>query len=110
MLTSKKELFEFDQSVELTFSYKGKNSISLRTLENEIHFKSLERTAIAIIDREISMILELKVKISNSFRNSIVFSIYSNNKTFVSSYISIFESLWRYIDLLEKFKEIDKRH
>ncbi len=37
-----------------------------------------------------------------------MFSIYSNNKTFVSSYISIFESLWRYIDLFKKFKEIEK--
>ena len=45
----------------------------------------------------------------NSFENSIVFSIYSNNKTFVSSYMAIFESLWRYIDLYEKFKEIDKK-
>ena len=56
------------------------------------------------------MVLELKDGIYNSFENAIVFSIYSNNKTFVSSYVSIFESLWRYIDLLEKFKEIDKKH
>ena len=44
----------------------------------------------------------------DSFENTIVFSIYSNNKTFVTSYIAIFESLWRYIELFKQFKEIDK--
>jgi signal transduction histidine kinase len=90
--------------------YAKKDNILLRALEKEIQFKPLEKTAIAIMDRKISMVLELKDGIYNSFENAIVFSIYSNNKTFVSSYVSIFESLWRYIDLLEKFKEIDKRH
>ena len=56
------------------------------------------------------MVLELKEGISNSFESSIVFSTYSNNKTFVSSYMAIFEALWKYIDLFEKFKEIDKKH
>ena len=45
----------------------------------------------------------------NSFTNSITFSIYSNNKTFVSSYISIFESLWKYINLFLQFKDINKK-
>jgi len=45
----------------------------------------------------------------NSFTNSIAFSICSNNKAIVSSYIYIFESLWKYINLFLQFKDINKK-
>ena len=110
LLSSETELVIFDQNIDRIFLFEeGKNNIEIRTLEKDIEFKSLERTAIAIIDRKISLLLELKDSINNYFENSIVFSIYSNNKTFVSSYVAIFESLWRYVDLFEKFKEMDKK-
>jgi two-component system, OmpR family, sensor histidine kinase VicK len=110
LLSSETELVIFDQNIHRIFLFEeGKNNIEIRALEKDIEFKSLERTAIAIIDRKISLLLELKDSINNYFENSIVFSIYSNNKTFVSSYVAIFESLWRYVDLFEKFKEMDKK-
>ena len=110
LLSSKTELVKFNQDINRIFLFEGKNNIKIRPLEKDIEFKPLERTAIAILDRKICMVLELKEGISNSFESSIVFSIYSNNKTFVSSYMAIFEALWKYIDLFEKFKEIDKKH
>jgi signal transduction histidine kinase len=78
-------------------------------LEKDIAFKSLDRTVIAIIDRKLATVLELKDELSNNLENSIVFSICSNNRIFVSSYIAIFESLWKYIDLIEKLKQSEKK-
>ena len=69
----------------------------------------METTVIAIVDKKISIVIDLKSNNMNSFTNSIAFSIYSNNKTIVSSYISIFESLWKYINLFLQFKDINKK-
>ena len=110
LLSSNTKFGKSDQNIHGILLYAKRDNIVLKALEKEIEFKPLEKTAIAIIDRKVSMVLELKDGIYNRFENAIVFSIYSNNKTFVASYVSIFESLWRYINLLEKFKEIDKKH
>ncbi len=110
LLSSKIQSDKFNQDIDKILLHDEKNNIAIKILEKDIELKSLKRTAIAIIDRKISMVLELKIGSNNSFANSIEFSIYSNNKSFVSSYLSIFESLWRYIDLFEKFKEMDKKN
>jgi len=85
------------------------NKQRVRILE-DLEFKSLEKTAIAIIDNKISMILELKSDSKDDFLNSIVFSIYSNNKIFVASYLSIFKSLWQHDELIKQYQEIDKKY
>ncbi len=108
LVTPRTELIKINQDIDRFLLYGGINNIAIRTLEKDLEVKSLERTAIAIIDRKISLVLELKDNSIDSFENTIVFSIYSNNKTFVTSYIAIFESLWRYIELFKQFKEIDK--
>ena len=109
LLTPKSKFIKFDQDINNFLLHGEKNNITIRTIEKEFEVKSLERTAIAIIDRKISIVLELKDRCIDSFENSIEFSIYSNNKTFVTSYVAIFESLWRYIDLFTQFKEIHKK-
>ncbi len=86
-----------------------KNKQRIRILE-DLEFKSLERTAIAIIDNKISMILELKSDSKDDFLNSIIFSIYSNNKTFVASYLSIFKSLWQHDELIKQYQDFDKKY
>jgi len=103
------ETTSYNQEIDFILSNeKIKGNTHIRTLEKDNIFKSLNRTAIAIIDRKIAMVFELKDNLSKNFGSSIVFSIYSNNKIFVSSYISIFESLWKYIDLIKKLKETEK--
>ena len=82
---------------------------ALEKKEGEEEFKSLETMVIAIVDKKISIVIDLNSNNINSFTNSITFSIYSNNKTIVSSYISIFESLWKYINLFLQFKDINKK-
>jgi len=103
------EATSYNQEIDFILSNeKIKGNTHIRTLEKDNIFKSLDRTAIAIIDRKLAMVLELKDNLSKNFGSSIVFSIYSNNKIFVSSYISIFESLWKYIDLIKKLKKTEK--
>ena len=103
------EATSYNQEIDFILSNKKiKGNTHIKTLEKDNIFKSLNRTAIAIIDRKLAMVLELKDNLSKNFGSSIVFSIYSNNKIFVSSYISIFESLWKYIDLIKKLKETEK--
>ena len=103
------EATRYNQEIDFILSNENiKSNTHIRTLEKDNKIKSLDRTAIAIIDRKLAMVLELKDNLSKNFGNSIVFSICSNNKIFVSSYISIFESLWKYIDLIKKLKEIEK--
>jgi two-component system sensor histidine kinase VicK len=103
------EATSYNKEIDFILSNeKIKSNTHIRTLDKDNIFKSLDRTAIAIIDRKLAMVLELKDNLSKNFGSSIVFSIYSNNKIFVSSYISIFESLWKYIDLIKKLKETEK--
>ncbi|MGN6623035.1 MAG: sensor histidine kinase, partial [Candidatus Nitrosocosmicus sp.] len=95
---------------EETYFFREKNNnFQLRYLQKDESFNSLDKTAIAIMDGKISMILELKEDSKDSFANSIVFSIESNNKIFVASYIAIFESLWKYLDLLGQLKYAENK-
>jgi signal transduction histidine kinase len=110
LLFQANETTNYNHEIDIIVSNeKIKSNTYIRTLEKDDLFKSLDRTAIAIIDRKLAMVLELKDNLSENFGNSIVFSIYSNNKIFVSSYTSIFESLWKYIDLFEKLEGIEKK-
>src|SRR4029079_13736181 len=87
------------------------SNIKIRAFEKKEgeEFKSLETIVIAIVDKKISIIIDVKSNNMNSFTNSIAFSICSNNKAIVSSYIYIFESLWKYISLFLQFKDINKK-
>src|SRR6476619_7033283 len=68
----------------------------------QINLLSNSKAEIDILSKQIN-------KTMNSFTNSIAFSICSNNKAIVSSYIYIFESLWKYINLFLQFKDINKK-
>ncbi|MEJ7641940.1 MAG: HAMP domain-containing sensor histidine kinase [Candidatus Nitrosocosmicus sp.] len=110
LLSSKTGTIKSGQDIGRVLSYEGQNNISIRSLEKDNEFKSLERTAIVIIDKRICIIIELNDDYHNfSIKNSLKYLIFSNNKTFVSSYLSVFQSLWRSFDLLKQLKEIDNK-
>ena len=99
----------FDQETEGIMNDYVASNVEIKTLELEDGFESLEGTVITIIDKKISMILDLKNDTDDSFRNSFIFSIHSNNKILVASYVTIFESVWRYIELLKRIKENEQK-
>jgi hypothetical protein len=57
------------------------------------------RSTILLIDRKISLIMELKYDDDETFNEAIGLSIYSNSKPGAISYISIFENLWTQTEL-----------
>src|SRR4029078_8096799 len=61
-----------------------------------------------LIDKKICMIVELKDDTRDSSYAAAGLSTYSDSKSIVLSYISIFETLWKQNELYEKLKIHDK--
>jgi two-component system, OmpR family, sensor histidine kinase VicK len=78
--------------------------VDVRTMEKGLH------TSITIVlaDRKECTIIELKDDTKNISYNASGLSTYSNSKSTVSSYVSIFETFWKQTELYEKLKVHDK--
>jgi two-component system, OmpR family, sensor histidine kinase VicK len=61
------------------------------------------------VDRDEYIIVELMEDAKDLSTDAAGLSIYSNSKSIVSSYISIFESLWNQTELYEQLKESKKQ-
>jgi nitrogen-specific signal transduction histidine kinase len=71
--------------------------------------KSLQtRITIVLSDRKECTITELKDDTKDNSYSAAGLSTYSNSKSIVSSYVSIFESLWKQTELYEQLKVHDK--
>jgi two-component system, OmpR family, sensor histidine kinase VicK len=78
-----------------------------------VDFRSMERSfctkiTIVIVDRKECTITELKDDTRDISYNAAGLSTYSNSKSIVSSYVSIFESIWKQTDLYEQLKVHDR--
>ena len=67
------------------------------------------KATILIIDKKISLVMEIKDDTKNTFYEAIGLSTYSNSKAGVLSFVSIFENLWIQTDLYQQVKETNKR-
>jgi signal transduction histidine kinase len=79
--------------------------IDIRSLEEPL------RTCITIVmvDRKECVIVESKDDSKGSSYDAAGISTYSNSKTIVSSYVSIFESLWNQTELYEELKKSNEQ-
>jgi signal transduction histidine kinase len=71
------------------------------------------KATILVIDRKASLVMEVKDDSKTTFTEAIGLSTYSNSKAGVSSYVAIFENLWRQAELYDQLKEAHeklKRH
>jgi two-component system, OmpR family, sensor histidine kinase VicK len=66
------------------------------------------RISIILIDKKDCMIVELRDDTKNSAYHAAGLAMYSNSKSIISSYASIFESLWKQNELYEQLKIHDK--
>ena len=66
------------------------------------------RITIVLIDKKDCMIVELRDDTKNSSYDAAGLATYSNSKSIISSYASIFESLWKQNELYEQLKINDK--
>jgi two-component system, OmpR family, sensor histidine kinase VicK len=87
---------------EIVTSYPG---IDIRSLEDAL------QTSITIImvDRRECIIVESKDDTKETSYDAAGISTYSNSKTIVTSYVSIFESLWNQTELYEELKKSNRQ-
>ena len=78
--------------------------VDVRNMERSL----LTRITIVLTDRKESIIIELKDDTKDISYTAAGISTYSNSKSIVSSYVSIFESLWKQTELYEQLKVNDK--
>ena len=78
--------------------------VDVRDMERSL----LTRITIVLTDRKECIIIELKDDTKDISYTAAGISTYSNSKSIVSSYVSIFESLWKQTELYEQLKVNDK--
>jgi signal transduction histidine kinase len=78
--------------------------VDIRILEENLK----TRITIILVDKKECLIVELKDDTRDNAYNAAGISTYSNSKSIVSSYASIFESFWMQTELYEQLKIHDK--
>ena len=79
--------------------------IDIRTIVKSLQTK----ISIVLVDKKECVIVELKEDTEDNSYNATGLTTYSNSKSIVSSYISIFESFWKQSELNEQLEEANKQ-
>lgn len=97
-------LMPYDQMIE-------QNVQNLKSSHNNIEIRYIEplmlttQATILVADKKNTLVMEIKDDSKTTFHEAKGLSTYSNTKAGVSSYLSIFENLWKQIELYEDIKE-----
>ncbi len=67
------------------------------------------KATILLVDRKVSLVMELRDDLKTTFDEAIGLSTYSNSSSGVLSYVSIFENLWMQTELYQQIKESSTR-
>jgi signal transduction histidine kinase len=78
--------------------------IQVRNIETS----SATKSTIVIIDRKESLVTEVNDDSKDTFSGSLGFATYSNSRSTVLSYVSIFESFWLQTEMYKKIKETER--
>jgi two-component system, OmpR family, sensor histidine kinase VicK len=101
-----KILIPTDEEITATI---GKAKMEFPSVDFRIYEGSLNtRITIVLVDKRECMILETKDDAKEDSYTAVGLSVYSNSKSIVVSYASIFESLWRQTELYEQLKIHDR--
>jgi len=95
--------------VKILVPIEGKITDTIQRLEkvNGIQIRNIEptmqtRMTILVVDRTYSLVVELKDDTKDDTKEAIGLATYSNSKSTVFSYVSIFDTLWKQIELREE--------
>jgi two-component system, OmpR family, sensor histidine kinase VicK len=89
---------EFNDEMDSEIRGQFANLIQFRALD-----KRVESTAtFVVVDKKAALVMELRDDSKNSFSEAIGFAIFSNSIHIVSSYSSIFDTLWHQTELNEQ--------
>ncbi len=78
--------------------------IEVRHVEESLQTKVI----VLIVDRKYSLSIEFKDDTKDSVYEAIGLATYSNSKSTVISYISIFESLWKQVELIKRVTKLSE--
>ena len=81
------------------------NIIDVRYIEQ----MSETKATILVVDRKVSLVMEIKDDTKTTFYEAIGLSTYSNSKAGVASYVAIFENLWRQTELYTQLKQANEQ-
>lgn len=76
------------------------NKLKIRFIQPQLQTK----VSILVVDRKYSLAVELKDDSKDTSVEAIGLTSYSNSQSTVSSYVSIFESLWTQLDIIKQLK------
>jgi two-component system sensor histidine kinase VicK len=82
----------------------NQHQIDIRYIESHLQTK----VTILVVDRRFSLVVELKDDTKETSYEAIGLATYSNSKSTVLSYVSIFESLWKQTEMYEQLKVHDR--
>jgi two-component system, OmpR family, sensor histidine kinase VicK len=101
-------LLPIDEEVEdkIHKKIKLKKGFEVRRIKTAIPTEA--RSKILIIDRREYLMVELKDNSKETFVEAVGSAIFSNSKSTVLSYVTMFDSLWRQSELYEKLEAHDR--
>ena len=97
-------LTPIDDKITIEDKSNGESTIEIRNIEPNYQTK----VSILIVDRKYCLSVELKDDSRKTSVEAIGLASYSNSRATVSSYASIFDSLWNQTELYEKLKAHDE--
>lgn len=111
-MTSRKDLevrilTPADQDVELA-------SVALGTKLDNVNVRNMEaalqtKVTVVVVDRKLSFAVELKDDSQDDIRKALQSAVYSNTKSAAISYVAIFESLWKQVELIDQVNSFCKQ-
>lgn len=87
-----------DKMIEIIHRLERINGIQIRNVEPAMQ----TRMTILVVDRMYSLVVELKDDTEEDLKQAIGLATYSNSKSTVQSYVSIFDTLWKQSELREE--------
>ena len=100
---SNKKILSFTQRYDKS-TLKFHNQIKVRHLKEDLQTK----ISLLLVDKSHSLAVELNDDTKGRTVDAIGFGTYSNSKSTVLSYASIFETLWRQSELYERLEELNE--
>jgi two-component system, OmpR family, sensor histidine kinase VicK len=86
----------------------GRKDFDIRSINRSSEETSVSTVTIMVVDKKESLVFEKTDDTKENFVDAVGMATHSNSKPTVLSYISIFESLWKQVDLYEQLKTHDK--
>ena len=97
--------YSVEQKIQNVLSCSSPSSaIQLRNIETS----SATKSTIMITDRKKSLVTEINDDSKDTFIDALGFATYSNSRSTVLSYVSIFESFWLQSEMYKKVKETER--